>query len=108
MGLLLLNDTPAFRRAVPSKLYEYLASGLPVVATPLPRVAELLAETGAGVVVDGSSGAAELLRRWLRRPEDLVSLRASALEAASSFPDETGQFVEACRELRDAHRCSGD
>src|SRR5690606_12171190 len=38
VGLLLLDSTPAFRQAVPSKLYEYMACGLAVVATDLPRV----------------------------------------------------------------------
>jgi glycosyltransferase involved in cell wall biosynthesis len=99
VGLLLLEPTPAFREAMPSKLYEYLACGLPVVATPLPRVADLLATTGAGVVVDDASGVTAILRRWLLQPEELGTLRAAALEAASAFPDETGHFVRACREL---------
>lgn len=103
VGLLLLDDTPAFRLAVPSKLFEYLACGLAVLATPLPRVAEMLAATGAGVVVEDPSGAAEQLRRWSSRPEDLVSLRASALDGVGRSPGETGQFVRACRELCDLH-----
>ena len=51
VGLSLLDDTPAFRDAVPSKLYEYLAAGLAVVTTPLPRAAAIVTESAAGVVV---------------------------------------------------------
>jgi len=99
VGLLLLEPTPAFREAMPSKLYEYLACGLPVVATALPRVARLLTETGAGVVVDGSSAAGALLGRWSVDPDALTSLRERASAAAAGLTDDAGPFVQACREL---------
>jgi len=55
VGLLLLHDTPAFREALPSKVGEYLACGLPVVTTDLPRQAALVrgvsGRGAAGVVV---------------------------------------------------------
>src|SRR5690606_1577649 len=50
-GLLLLEDTPALRAAVPSKLYEYLACGLAVLTSDLPRSAEIVRSSGAGAVV---------------------------------------------------------
>ncbi len=99
VGLLLLEPTPAFRRAMPSKLYEYLACGLPVLATPLDRVSELLAETGAGVTVRDAAGAAELLAQWAAAPAEVDALRAAAVTAAEGFGDVTGPFVERCREL---------
>ncbi len=55
-GLLLLADTPAFVDALPSKLHEYLACGLAVITTDLPRQAELVRASGAGVVVPGWGG----------------------------------------------------
>lgn len=91
VGLLLLADTPAFRDAVPSKLYEYLACGLPVVTTDLPRSADLVARAGGGLSVpegdDEAVGArvAEVLRGWSARPEELDALREHlAREAAAS------------------------
>jgi glycosyltransferase involved in cell wall biosynthesis len=71
VGLSLLADTPAFRDAVPSKLYEYFAVGLPVLATPLPRVARILAQSGGGVTVSTPAEAAEVLRQWAETPEEL-------------------------------------
>lgn len=67
VGFALLADTPAFRDAVPSKVYEFLACGVPVVATDLPRVRDLLDASGAGVLVparDAGRGAAQVLRCW--------------------------------------------
>lgn len=80
-GLLLLAPTPAFRDAVPSKLYEYLACGLPVIATDLPRSAELVRAAGAGAIVapgaDEVVGAAvaDILRDWADHPGRLDALR---------------------------------
>ena len=64
VGLALLEDTPAFRAALPTKVYEYLAAGMAVLATPLPRVERLLAEAGAGEVVRNAAEAARFLRHW--------------------------------------------
>lgn len=86
-GLLLLTDTPAFRDALPSKAGEYLACGLPVITTDLPRQAKLVREAGAGVVVpcgdDDSVGhtVAEHLRAWSADPAPLQALRAAAVRA---------------------------
>ncbi len=67
-GLALLHDTPAFREAVPTKLYEYAAAGLATLATPLPRVRALLEESGGGEVVPDGAACAEVLRRWAADP----------------------------------------
>lgn len=86
-GLLLLTDTPAFRQALPSKVGEYLACGLPVVTTDLPRQAALVREHGAGVIVTGgddeSVGAAVAghLQAWAQDPAPLHALRGAAASA---------------------------
>lgn len=81
-GLALLEDTPAFRAAMPSKLYEYLGCGLAVVVTDLPRQAELVRGSGGGDVVPAGRGAgsatAEVLNHWSRDPAALGTRRAAA------------------------------
>jgi glycosyltransferase involved in cell wall biosynthesis len=77
-GLVLLADTPAFADALPTKVYEYLACGLAVLATPLPRTAELIAASGAGAVVTGSVQAAAVLNRWSAEPEVVERCRGAA------------------------------
>jgi len=85
VGLSLLDDTPAFREAVPSKLYEYAAVGLPSLATPLPRVVGLLGESGAGVVVNNAAAAAAEMREFAADPSRLDVLRGHALSWAESL-----------------------
>lgn len=90
VGLLLLEDTPAFRDALPSKLYEYLACGLPVVTTDLPRSARMVRETGAGVVVRDVAEAAGVLEGWAADPatRDAVADAAAAAGASAGEPAE--------------------
>lgn len=85
VGMALLEDTPAFREALPTKVGEYLAAGLAVLATPLPRVAEVLERTGGGVLVGDAAAAAEVLTGWSRRPETLATVRAAARAAAAGL-----------------------
>jgi len=77
-GLALLDNTPAFREAMPTKVYEYLGSGLAVAVTPLPRMAALVGDSGAGVTVSDESALAELLRAWSGDPAPLEAMRAAA------------------------------
>jgi glycosyltransferase involved in cell wall biosynthesis len=80
VGLVFLRETPAFREAMPTKLYEYLASGLPVVSTRLPRQTAILEESGGGVVVDTVAQAGTMLRQWAADPQILEKYRTAAEE----------------------------
>ena len=81
VGFALLHDTPAFRDAVPSKLYEYLALQIVPVASDLPRQRELLERAGAGVVC----GSAQEVEDTLRSLEDDPSVLARHRAAAASW-----------------------
>ena len=78
VGLSLLHATPAFVDAMPSKVYEYLACGLAVLSSPLPRVVELLGESGAGEVVSSTDATAAALTRWARDRDELARVQAAA------------------------------
>jgi len=82
-SLAMLQPTPAFIEAMPSKIYEYLASGLPVLSTRLPRQTKVIEESGGGVLVDSVAEASEILRRWSADPGELEKLRDHALRWAS-------------------------
>ncbi len=93
-GLCLLDDTPAFREALPSKLYEYLCAGLPVIVTPRPRMIDLVERSGAGVVVADAAEAAAVLRRWMLDPGEAIHLRLQARRFAETLGDGTQRYAD--------------
>lgn len=99
-GLALLEDTPAFRAAVPTKLYEYLGCGFAVLATPLPRMADLVAESGAGRVVGDPEAASATLRGWFAAPGELAKHRAAAVDWAERHLAGASPYDQLAREVR--------
>jgi hypothetical protein len=55
VGVIPLQPIPNYRAAYPVKLFEYLAAGLPVVATDVPLWRDLLETHGCGVCVPADS-----------------------------------------------------
>lgn len=78
VGLCLLKRTPAFVSAMPTKIYEYLACGLAIVTTPLPRAAALVSTARVGAVVEDFATTAAVLNGWSRRPEIVTRHQAAA------------------------------
>lgn len=64
VGMSLLHSTPAFESAIPSKIYEYMACGIPVLTSPIRRAAELVEKAGAGAVAISAEEAGATLRAW--------------------------------------------
>ena len=71
IGLVLLHDVPRYREALPVKLFEYMAAGLPVIASDFPLWKGILEESDAGLVVDARDpeAIAEAMDRLIRSPE---------------------------------------
>ena len=93
VGLSLLESTPAFIAAVPSKIYEYLAVGLATLTTPLPRCIELVEKSGGGKVVASTEAAAKTLKEWSKNPQELREIRSSALEWATVHLDSDSEYA---------------
>jgi glycosyltransferase involved in cell wall biosynthesis len=98
-ALVLLRDLPLFRHVLPSKMFEAMATGRPIVLGVLGESAELLRDAEAGIVIAPESTAAlvsaltklasqpELARRmgacgrrFVERELDRDTLAASMLE----------------------------
>jgi glycosyltransferase involved in cell wall biosynthesis len=70
IGVSAFARTPVFEVASPTKIGEYLACGIPVVANDQPDQAYLLRETGGGLCVPlTAEGFAEGILKLLRDPE---------------------------------------
>lgn len=70
IGVLCLRDLPLFQDALPTKLLEYMAAGLPVVASAVGEVSDLLERARAGLPCppEDSSALAQALRELARDP----------------------------------------
>ena len=79
----------------PLKLREYLASGVPVVATPLPEVLRYAPEVGLGDTTESFVAAVEAA---LAGPRDRRDARAELLHG-ESWDDRAGTFLARCREV---------
>lgn len=87
IGYLPLNDTENNRRGMPNKLFEYQLFGLPVVATDIGTVAEIVRTTRAGEVVPAGDGSAHA-RALVRVHDDEAyhqQLSQAGLEAARTY-----------------------
>jgi glycosyltransferase involved in cell wall biosynthesis len=74
------------RYTTPQKLFEAIAAGVPVVASDLPGMAEIVQATGAGILCDGTSprSIATAIRSILEEPPaGRAAIGARAREAAA-------------------------
>jgi len=51
-GLVVLQPAQSFRDALPVKMFEYMAAGLPIIASNFPLWRQILDEVGCGLLVD--------------------------------------------------------
>ena len=89
--------------AVPSKLYEAMASGLPVVLVASGEPAEIVRSTGSGIVVAPGDvdGLANTLRRLARAPDERDQLGDSGRAAAVANFDRKQLCDEFIREIQE-------
>ena len=92
VGLALLENTPAFVEAVPSKLYEYSYAGLAVLSSPLPRSIELINSSGGGVISQSDEGAANILNSWAQNQDALLNIRKKAQHWAKDVLNPDAQY----------------
>ncbi len=98
VGVSLLSDTcENHRLALPNKLFEYVAAGVPVVASALPELSRIVGRHGIGWTVDSSDPAD--VRRGLRdalaaRGDEALAGRLRAAAEQLRWPVERERLLE--------------
>jgi glycosyltransferase involved in cell wall biosynthesis len=96
-GLTLDTDTCINQRySLPNKLFDYIAAGIPAIASPLPEVSALIRQYGCGVVIDEVSpeAIAEVLERLRDDRALLQTLKEKARAARSELNWEKEKLKE--------------
>lgn len=102
--LVILRDDPLFRITIPSKIYEYMAAGKPVLCSVGGEAAAIVESARCGLVVPPSDGAAlaEAVRTLTHDPAGCAAMGASGVawvrkhfSAAAMMNDYAG-VIEGC------------
>ncbi|MBT6095041.1 MAG: glycosyltransferase family 4 protein [Rhodospirillaceae bacterium] len=91
VALVHLKNSDVFRDVIPSKMFEAMAMGLPVLmASPAGEASEILEKDDAGLHVPAEDPAAlaDAVRRLHQEPSELKRLAAASLAAAPSHSRE--------------------
>jgi glycosyltransferase involved in cell wall biosynthesis len=99
LGLSPLLDTPNYRASLPTKVLEYLAVGIPTIASDLPGTRSVVGERAGVVLAPPGDVAAwrEAIRRVLGDP----NMRTAAADGAV---DVRREFVWPTADVRDYYR----
>lgn len=102
VGLVTLQPLPSYQDAWPIKMFEYMSAGLPVLASDFPLWRGIVMDTGSGLCVDPTDGAAiaEALRVLLADPARCDAMGAAGRAAVLQrfhWPCEEQRLVQAYR-----------
>jgi glycosyltransferase involved in cell wall biosynthesis len=113
-GLALLHPHPNHFDAIRSnKLFEYMAAGIPVIASDLPSWREIVVGTGCGLVADPRDHAAvaAAIEYLLTHPEQAEAMGErgrTAVRERFNWEGEAVRLLSLYRDLQNGHRSRSD
>jgi len=98
-GLVLLHPLQSYIESLPVKLFEYMAAGLPVIASDFPPWREIVAESNAGILVDPMNvdAIADAMQWILDNPEESRQMGVNGCDAVAkkyNWEQETNALFE--------------
>lgn len=86
LGLVLYHTGPNHVRAQPNKLFEYMAAGIPVIASDFPLWREIIEESGCGLLVDptDAQAIANAIGRLLDDPDLAMAMGQRGKKAVTN------------------------
>lgn len=112
VALVHLKDSPAFAEVIPSKMFEAMAMGLPILlVAPRGEASQLLTDDGAGLWVPAGDPAAlaAAASRLMEEGEECSRLAARSLASAQDHTRErqAAQVISVLETVR-ASKCAND
>jgi glycosyltransferase involved in cell wall biosynthesis len=92
IGMCLEKDTNlSYRYSLPNKLFDYIAAGIPVIASDLPETRKIINDNNCGIIIDmvTPSDIREALNEIKMNPHKLAEYKINSVIAARSLNWET-------------------
>lgn len=99
VGIVTLHPTPAYLPSLPVKMFEYMAAGIPVIASDFPLWRQIVTEADCGVLVDplNPRAIAEAVDYFLSHPAEAERLGRNGRQAV----EQRYNWSSEARKLRD-------
>jgi glycosyltransferase involved in cell wall biosynthesis len=108
-GLVLFHRFQNYMEAQPNKMFEYMAAGIPVIASDFPLWRAIVGEIGCGLLVDPHSppDIARAIEWVLRHPEEAEQMGqrgAAAVRSKYNWEAESEKLLELYSNLTNARK----